>query len=113
MERLQAAAGPHKSDGDPHIAGRALDIVLRSNIPYELYIGNFVVDAFLQARDAMKWISVVYNHSEWNGAGNKFPRRRVIKDKDGNPTTFDDGIFGHVTAQHNIKSASGNMRITI
>ena len=107
MDRLQASAGPHKSGNDPHIAGRALDIVVRANIPYELYIGNFLVDVFLTARVAMNWIDLIYNHWEWNGAGNKFPRKRFTKDKDGKPTKNDDAIFGHVTHIHIEWSASG------
>lgn len=107
LERLQAAAGPHKSGNDPHIAGRALDIVLRANIPYEYYIGNFLVQAFLTARVPMNWISVIYNHWEWNGAGVRFPRQKTLKDKSGKPTKIDDVIFGHVTHIHIEWSSSG------
>ena len=100
MDRLQASAGPHKSGDDPHIGGRALDIILRANIPYEYYIGNFLVESFLRARTEMGWISLVYNHSEWNSSGNKFPHKRFVKTKDGETTNIDDGIFGHITHLH-------------
>lgn len=107
LPRLQASAGPHKSGDDPHIAGRALDIVLRNSFPFELALGNQLVDVFLQLRESMKWISVVYNHSEWNGAGYKMPRRRFITDSDGKPTKIDDVIFGHITHIHIEWSVSG------
>jgi len=74
LERLQAAAGPHKSGNDPHIAGRALDIILFANIPRDLNIADQLVEVFLNLRESMQWIAVIYNNWEWNGAGKKFPR---------------------------------------
>ena len=73
-DRLQAAPGPHKSGGDAHIAGRALDIVLFADKPNERMIAERIVSAFLNVREEMKWISVVYNGSEWNKFGGKMPR---------------------------------------
>ncbi len=35
LDRLQGAAGPHKTGADPHIAGRALDIILFAKDPQE------------------------------------------------------------------------------
>lgn len=72
--RVQAAAGPHKSGADPHIAGRALDIVLRASIPSEKKVADDLVGIFLAIKDSLKFISVVYNGWEWNGAGQKFVR---------------------------------------
>jgi hypothetical protein len=74
MDRLQAAAGPHKSGNDPHIAGRALDIILFASQPLELEMANDLVEVFLGLREKMKWIAVIYNSEEWNRAGLKFPR---------------------------------------
>ena len=73
-DRLQSAAGPHKSGGDPHIAGRALDIILFADKPNEMLVANRIVSAFLNLREQMKWISVVYNGSEWNKFGGKMVR---------------------------------------
>lgn len=73
-DRLQSAAGPHKSGADPHIAGRALDIILFADKPNELIVGNRIVSAFLNLREEMKWVSVIYNGSEWNKFGGKMPR---------------------------------------
>lgn len=73
-DRLQAAAGPHKTAGDPHAGGRALDIVLRANIPSEKKVADELVSIFLALKGQLKFISVIYNGWEWNGAGVKFPR---------------------------------------
>jgi hypothetical protein len=74
MDRLQAAAGPHKSGNDPHIAGRALDIILFANQPLELEMANDIVQVFLNLREKMKWIAVIYNNWQWNRVGLKLPR---------------------------------------
>lgn len=73
-DRLQSAAGPHKSGGDPHIAGRALDIILFADKTNERLVAERIVSAFLNLREQMKWISVIYNGSEWNKFGGKMPR---------------------------------------
>ena len=74
MARIQAAAGPHKTGGDPHIAGRALDIVLRASEPNEKRIAEELVQVFLKLRSELKFIAVIYNGWEWNKAGVRFPR---------------------------------------
>ena len=73
-DRLQSAAGPHKSGGDPHLAGRALDIVLFADKPNERLVAERIVSAFLNLREQMKWISVIYNGTEWNKDGAAMPR---------------------------------------
>jgi hypothetical protein len=73
-DRLQSAAGPHKSGGDPHIAGRALDIILFADKPNERRVAERIVNAFLNLREQMKWISVIYNGTEWNRFGKPMPR---------------------------------------
>lgn len=73
-KRLQAAAGPHKSGNDPHIAGRALDIVLYATIEAERVVADKLVEVFLTLREDMRWGGLIYNGSEWNSRGNKFPR---------------------------------------
>lgn len=74
MDRLQAAAGPHKSGDDPHIAGLALDIILFASDGRERFVADQLVQSFLDQRTAMKWISTIYNGAEWNSAGKKLPR---------------------------------------
>jgi hypothetical protein len=73
LPRLQAAAGPHKSGNDPHIAGRALDIILFAKEPGEKAYADRIVQVFLGLRAKMRFVSVVYNNWEWNGHGSKFP----------------------------------------
>jgi hypothetical protein len=73
LPRLQAAAGPHKSGGDPHIAGRALDIILFAKNPVEKDYADRIVRVFVGLKEKMKFTSVVYNGWEWNGRGVKFP----------------------------------------
>ncbi len=74
LGRLQAAAGPHKDKTkDPHAAGRALDIILFAKNPQEKGYADRIVQIFLSLKQTMKFISVVYNNWEWNGAGAKFP----------------------------------------
>jgi hypothetical protein len=73
-DRLQAAAGDHKSGDDPHINGLALDIVLFADKPDEQAVADDLVSAFLTCKKALKFISLVYNGSEWNGAGQRFNR---------------------------------------
>jgi hypothetical protein len=70
------AAGPHKSGDDPHVAGRALDIVLFANKPDERDVADRLVQAFLSVKDKLQFISLCYNHWEWNGAGMKFPKKK-------------------------------------
>jgi hypothetical protein len=75
LPRLQAAAGPHKDKTtDPHAAGRALDIVLFANDPTEKDFADRIVQVFLNLKAGMRFISVIYNEKEWNGAGVQFPR---------------------------------------
>lgn len=95
LPRLQMAAGSHKSGADPHIAGRALDIILFANKPSEKDVADRLVQAFLSVKDKLKFISICYNHWEWNGAGVKFPKEK-------NP---------HTTHIH-IEWAAANMNLT-
>ncbi|UNP31857.1 hypothetical protein [Lysobacter gummosus] len=74
LGRLQATAGPHKSGGDPHIAGRALDIILDATVEQERAVADQLVDVFLTMRERMRWGGLIYNGEEWNSAGIKFPR---------------------------------------
>ena len=74
MDRLQAAAGPHKSGNDPHIAGRALDIILFASEGRERFVADQLVEMFLDLREKMRWIAVIYNGWEWNRAGLKLTR---------------------------------------
>ncbi len=74
LPRLQAAPGPGRtSSKDPHVAGRALDIILFAKEPDEKDYADRIVQAFLNARAKMGFISVIYNGWEWNGGGVKFP----------------------------------------
>lgn len=88
MDRLQAAAGPHKSGNDPHIAGRALDIILFANIPKEQEIANNIVKVFLDLKEKMKWSAVIYNKRQWDNRG-ETPRVRS-----------GDRAYEHVTHIH-------------
>jgi hypothetical protein len=75
LPRLQGPAGSHKTDShDPHIEGRAIDIVLFATIEHERQIADEIVDVFLTVREKMKWLAVIYNKKEWNWAGQQFPR---------------------------------------
>ena len=95
LPRLQAAAGPHKSGGDPHIAGRALDIILFAKIDMERAIADDLVEIFLDLRPQMKWIAVIYNGSEWNAQGMKMIRKKLVAGK-----PVDDESFEHRTHIH-------------
>lgn len=74
LPRLQGPAGSHKSGNDPHIQGRAIDIILFANIENERKVADELVDVFLTVREKMKWLAVVYNKRQWNWAGQEFPR---------------------------------------
>ena len=74
LPRLQGPAGSHKSGNDPHIQGRAIDIILFANIENERKCADEIVDVFLTVREKMKWLAVVYNKRQWNWAGTEFPR---------------------------------------
>jgi hypothetical protein len=74
LPRLQGPAGSHKSGNDPHIQGRAIDIILFANIESERKVADELVDVFLTVREKMKWLAVVYNKRQWNWAGQEFPR---------------------------------------
>ena len=74
LPRLQGPAGSHKSGNDPHIEGRAIDIILFANIDNERKCADELVDVFLTVREKMKWLAVVYNKRQWNWAGQEFPR---------------------------------------
>lgn len=69
MDRLQAGAGPHKSGNDPHIAGRALDIILFSHISNEVETANKIVGLFLTLKEQMRWSAVIYNKKQWDSRG--------------------------------------------
>ncbi|HEU0049578.1 MAG TPA: hypothetical protein VFQ43_18470 [Nitrososphaera sp.] len=74
LDRLQAAAGPHKDKTtDPHAACRALDIILFAKNPQEKDYADRIVQVFLGLKEKMKFISVIYNGWEWNRNGVKFP----------------------------------------
>ena len=73
LPRLQAAPGPGRTSTDPHVAGRALDIILFASKPTEKDYADRIVQVFLASRAAMSFISVIYNGWEWNGSGLKFP----------------------------------------
>ena len=77
LPRLQGPAGSHKSGNDPHIQGRAIDIILFANIESERKVADELVDVFLTVREKMKWLAVVYNKRQWNWAGQEFPRGGV------------------------------------
>jgi hypothetical protein len=75
LPRLQGPAGSHKTDShDPHIEGRAIDIILFANIESERQVADRLVDVFLTVREKMKWLALIYNKKEWNYAGKEFPR---------------------------------------
>jgi hypothetical protein len=75
LPRLQGPAGSHKTDShDPHIEGRAIDIILFANIENERQVADKLVEVFLAVRDKMKWLALIYNKKEWNWAGTQFPR---------------------------------------
>jgi hypothetical protein len=61
LPRLQAAAGPHKSGADPHIAGRALDIILFASVNGERDYADRLVDVFLGLKAQMRFIAIIYN----------------------------------------------------
>lgn len=100
MTRLQAAAGPHKPDKDPHHGGRALDIVLFAYVPTELTLANKIVRVFLELREKMNWGAVIYNQKIWTSSGVEKPRL-----KNG------DGSFEHITHIH-IEWKAENMNFT-
>ncbi len=95
MDRLQASAGPHKSGNDPHIAGRALDIILFATEPNEKRIADELCQAFLRILDKIKLCALIYNGAEWNARGVKLPRNG-------------DAIRRHVSHIH-IEWAQANM----
>ena len=75
LPRLQGPAGSHKTDSnDPHIQGRAIDIILFGTIESERKVADELVDVFLTVREKMKWLTVIYNKKQWNWAGQEFPR---------------------------------------
>ncbi|HLK68267.1 MAG TPA: hypothetical protein VKU19_32765 [Bryobacteraceae bacterium] len=74
LGRLQSAPGAWRtSESDPHVAGRALDIILFAKEPTEKGYADRIVQIFLAQRAKMNFISVIYNGWEWNGAGARFP----------------------------------------
>lgn len=75
LPRLQGPAGSHKTAStDPHIQGRAIDIILFATVEAERNVADELVDVFLTVREKMKWLAVIYNKKEWNWAGKEFPR---------------------------------------
>lgn len=70
LPRLQAAAGPHKAEGDPHDNGLALDIILRASdprFPDEKAMGEKLYKVFFDNMKVMQFVSAKYNHKECNG----------------------------------------------
>jgi hypothetical protein len=75
LPRLQSAAGSHKTDAkDPHIGGRALDIILFATNQFEKEMAEKLIDIFLELRPKMGWIDLIYNGSEWYSDGTKHVR---------------------------------------
>ena len=74
LPRLQGPGGPHKTSTDPHVQGRAIDIILFATIDSERMVADELVDVFLTVREKMKWLALVYNKKQWNWAGQEFPR---------------------------------------
>ena len=75
LPRLQGPAGSHKTAStDPHIQGRAIDIILFATIESERKVADELVDVFLTVREKMKWLAVIYNKKQWNWAGQELPR---------------------------------------
>ncbi len=76
LPRLQAAPGPGRTSAtDPHIAGRALDIILFASDANEKDYADRIVQVFLGLKAKMSFIAVIYNGWEWNGAGIKFAHK--------------------------------------
>ncbi len=69
LPRLRGPAGSHKCGNDPHIQGRAIDIILFANIENERKVADELVDVFLTVREKMKWLAVVYNKINGSGTG--------------------------------------------
>ncbi len=72
--RLQAAG--RGGEGDAHNTGRALDIIVYAREPpqfekvsIERTIGYRLVDAFMQAREDMRWNLMIYDQEQWDENG--------------------------------------------
>jgi hypothetical protein len=75
LPRLQSSAGSHKTDAaDPHIGGRALDIILFATNQFEKEMAEKLIAIFLELRPKMGWIDLIYNGAEWNRFGGKMVR---------------------------------------
>src|ERR1022692_4053994 len=62
MARLQAAPRDDRTAStDPHVAGRALDIILFAKQPNEKDYADRIVQVFLSLKAKMSFISVIYN----------------------------------------------------
>ena len=65
--RLQSAAGDHsknpdyKPADDPHVDGRALDIILFVKAPKEKIIGENIFAMFHAYKKEMRWTAIIYN----------------------------------------------------
>ena len=73
LPRLQAAAKPGGTSTNPHVNGRALDIILFASEPIERDYADRIVRVFVGLKSTMGFVSIVYNDWEWNGQGVKFP----------------------------------------
>ena len=105
LPRLQAEAGPHKSGADPHIAGRALDIFLFADKPDERMIADKLVSTFRSLRLKMKFISVKYNHMEFNGADQSFPQPKDKAHETHIHIEWGSGSMNHTGFEDDLKAA--------
>jgi hypothetical protein len=75
LPRLQSSAGSHKTDAaDPHIGGRALDIILFATNQFEKEMAEKLIAIFLELKPKMGWIDLIYNGAEWYNDGKKYVR---------------------------------------
>ena len=86
-DRLQTVGGPHKSPDDPHNQDRALDIILFSNSYFESAIAQEIIKVFLNLREQMKWLAVIYDQTKWDKNGIPTPRLHTtyLEEKKRNP----------------------------
>lgn len=67
LPRLQSAAGDHsknpdyKPAKDPHVDGRALDIILFATNPKEKIIGENIFAMFHAYKEEMNWTAIIFN----------------------------------------------------
>jgi hypothetical protein len=97
LPRLQAAPDDkHVGAKDPHVGGRALDIILLADRDYERLFADMIVEVFLEMRDDMRWGAVIYNKVEWTSAGQELPRIWNPKMKEKDPVRFEHTTHIHI-----------------